>query len=306
MSAAGTIAAPVMDALAPFADRLRAGVPLAPLTTIGVGGPARLLFEPRDAADVAAFLKAAAAAGERVLVLGSGANLLVADEGVDAVVLHPVRLNSVTIDGGLVRAGAGTPLTELIARTTDVGLSGLEALAGIPAQVGGAVAMNAGGRWGWVSHVLVDAEVALPDGALRTLSNAELGFGYRKAVLPPGAVVTAATFRLQPGDRRTLKKEAGRILKEKNAAQPTTGANFGCTFVNPEGQSAGKLVEAAGLKGTVVGGARISPLHGNFVENMGGATAADVLALVALMETEVRARFGLELEREVRVWGPRG
>jgi UDP-N-acetylenolpyruvoylglucosamine reductase len=122
------------------------------------------VFEPRDAADVAAFLKAAAAAGERVLVLGSGANLLVADEGVDAVVLHPVRLNSVTIDGGRVRAGAGTPLTELIARTTDVGLSGLEALAGIPAQVGGAVAMNAGGRWGWVSHVLVDAEVALPDG----------------------------------------------------------------------------------------------------------------------------------------------
>lgn len=290
------------DPFAPFAGRLESDVPLGPKTTIGVGGPARLLFLPRDAADVAAFLKAAAEAGVRVLVLGSGANLLVADAGVDAAVVHPRALASVRFDGETVVAGAGVPLTELIAATTNVGLGGLEVLAGIPAHVGGAVAMNAGGRWGAVSDTLTEAEVALPDGTLRVLSKEDLAFGYRKAVLPPGAVVVGAAFRLRRGERTELKKAAGRILKEKNAAQPTTGLNFGCTFVNPAGANAGKLVEAAGLKGLRIGDARISPLHGNFVENLGAAKADDVLALVRRAEEEVRSRFGIVLEREVRIW----
>jgi UDP-N-acetylenolpyruvoylglucosamine reductase len=285
-----------------FADRVRRDVPLAPLTTIGIGGPAKIFFTPRDARDAADFLHAAAAAGRRVLVLGSGANLLVADQGVEDAVLHPAELKELRIEGETVRAGAGLGLTELIAATTNVGLGGLEGLAGIPAQVGGAVAMNAGGRYGWISHALIEVETAGPDGLLRTIPRDALACGYRSAVLPPGSVVTAALFRLKPGDRATLKREAGRILKEKNAAQPTTGRNFGCTFVNPEGESAGKLVEAAGLKGLRVGDARISPLHANFVENLGAARAADVLALVERMESEVLARFGVVLKREVRTW----
>lgn len=291
-----------MDALSPFADRLRADVPLAPLTTIGVGGAAKLVFEPRDADDLAAFLRTAMAEGLATAVLGAGANLLVSDAGCDAVVIRPVRLVGVEITGERVRAEAGVGLTELIARTTDLGLGGLEALAGIPAQIGGAVAMNAGGRYGWISHVLESAELVTAEGRKITLAAAELGFGYRKAALPPGAVVTAATFRLKTGERGPLKREAGRILKEKNAAQPTTGRNFGCTFANPEGANAGKLVEAAGLKGLRIGDARISPLHGNFIENLGAATAADVLALVVRMEQDVLARSGIRLEREVRVW----
>jgi UDP-N-acetylmuramate dehydrogenase len=302
VNAAAAVTLRSVDVPASFADRLRFDVPLAPLTTIGIGGPARLFFNPRDAADTAAFLAWASAAGVRVLVLGSGANLLVADEGVDAAVIHPENLAEIRIEGDRVRAGAGASLTELIAATTNVGLAGLEGLAGIPAQVGGAVAMNAGGRYGWISHALVDVEVALPDGTVRTLPPAAFAFDYRSARLPAGAVVTAATFRLKPGDRATLKREAGRILKEKNAAQPTTGRNFGCTFVNPEGRSAGKLVEATGLKGLQVGDARISPLHANFVENLGAAKAADVLALIERMEAEVRAQFGVELVREVRTW----
>ena len=293
---------PAMEALLPFADRMRTDVPLAPLTTIGVGGSAQWVFEPRDVDDLAAFLRTAKAEGIATVVLGAGANLLVSDGGVGGVVIRPVHLVGVEISGERVRTEAGVGLTELIARTTDLGLGGLEALAGIPAQIGGAVAMNAGGRYAWVSHLLETAELVTADGAKVELSNAELRFGYRKAALPPGSVVTAATFRLKTGERGPLKREAGRILKEKNAAQPTTGRNFGCTFANPEGASAGKLVEAAGLKGLRMGDARISPLHGNFIENLGAATAADVLALVVRMEQEVKSRFGIELEREVRVW----
>ncbi|HYC76647.1 MAG TPA: UDP-N-acetylmuramate dehydrogenase [Planctomycetota bacterium] len=291
-----------MDWTEPFTAGLRRDVPLAPFTTVGLGGPARWFFEPADAVEVAAFLRAARAAGVRTLVLGAGANLLVADGGVDAAVIHPARLDRIEIDGDRVRAGAGVSLTELIARTTDAGLGGLETLAGIPAQIGGAIAMNAGGRWGSISRSTVEVELATSDGRVETAPAEALRFSYRKAAIPPGAVVTGATFRLVPGDRRELKKAAGRILKEKNAAQPTTGANFGCAFVNPEGASAGKLVEAAGLKGTVRGGARVSPLHGNFVENLGSASADDVRGLLEMIEKTVFERFGVRLEREVRCW----
>ncbi len=287
---------------APFLDRIRTDVPLADMTTIRIGGPAPILVEPRDAADAALCLSALREAGECYGILGGGSNLLVGDEPLQFVVLHPSRLDSVSIDGSHVRAGAGVTLSNLIARTTDAGLGGLETLAGIPGQIGGAIAMNAGGRYGEIGQFVDTVDLALPSGRIETVTAADLAFSYRSSRIPAGALVAAVTFRLRPGDRLPLKREAGRILKEKNAAQPTTGWNFGCIFKNPVGQSAGKLVDAAGLKGIARGEARVSPLHGNFVENMGTASAKDVLALIEELERGVLGHAGVKLEREVRVW----
>ncbi len=272
------------------------------MTTIRIGGLAPILVEPRDAADAADVLRALASCRECYGILGGGSNLLVGDDPLEYPVIHPAKLDAVAIDGETVRVGAGVTLSNLIARTTDVGLGGLERLAGIPGQIGGAIAMNAGGRYGEVGEFVATVDLALPDGRIETLDAAALRFSYRHAEIPRGGMVVGVTFRLRAGDRRELKREAGRILKEKNAAQPTTGWNFGCIFRNPPGQSAGKLVEAAGLKGLTRGEARVSPLHGNFVENLGHAAARDVLGLIETLERGVFAHSGVRLEREVCVW----
>jgi UDP-N-acetylmuramate dehydrogenase len=204
--------------------------------------------------------------------------------------------------GTAVTAGAGASLSGLISKTTGAGLAGLETLAGIPGQLGGAVAMNAGGRFGEIGPFVESVTLAGPDGRLWRASGADLRFAYRHAEIPAGHAVVAATLRLSHGESGPLRRRAGEILKEKNAAQPTTAWNFGCMFKNPAGRSAGRLIEACGLKGTSSGGARISPLHGNFVENLGSASARDLLDLMERAEREVLALHGVALEREVRVW----
>jgi UDP-N-acetylmuramate dehydrogenase len=284
------------------AMKARCDVPLSDYTTIRIGGVARAFVEPEDAADAAAILREARESGLSCLVLGGGSNLLVAASRVEALVIHPVRLNHVEICGSTVTAGAGTTLSGLIGRSTDAGLRGLEILAGIPGHVGGAIAMNAGGRFGEIGPAVESVDLATPAGRIERVSGADLRFSYRRSEVPAGHVVVAVTFRLAPGDRTALKKRAGEILKEKNAAQPTRGWNFGCMFKNPPRGSAGKLVESCGLKGATRGGARISPLHGNFVENLGAATARDVLDLIEACESAVRERCGVALEREVRIW----
>jgi UDP-N-acetylmuramate dehydrogenase len=305
-SGAGDVSAPghgfSWDEL--LARRARRDVDLGPYTTIRIGGVARLFVEPADAGEAAAVLRAAAERGLTTRVLGGGSNLLVAAATLDGVVVHPVRLNRVEFGGSGVVAGAGVTLSSLIAKTTDAGLGGLETLAGIPGQVGGAVAMNAGGRFGEIGPAVEWVDLAMPDGRTQRASGSDLRFGYRQSQLPTGSMVVAVGLRLTAGERRQLKARAGAILKEKNAAQPTTAWNFGCMFKNPPGRSAGRLVESCGLKGLARGGARISPLHGNFVENLGAATSRDVLDLVETIEREVRERHGVSLEREVRVWTP--
>jgi UDP-N-acetylmuramate dehydrogenase len=290
------------DPLFPFATRLRREEPLGPRTTIRIGGPAELYFEPEDAADCAAFLRAAREARVGVRVLGSGANVLVSDAGVRGVVLRPSRLKGTTIDGDRVRALSGESFQALVRRTTDAGLAGFEGLGGVPADVGGAVAMNAGGRYGWVSHVLESAELATPEGTVEEVAARDLGMEYRRSRLPEGSVVVAATFRLKAGDRDVLVLERDRVVREKNAVQPTDARSFGCAFQNPPGESAGRLIEAAGLKGLVVGGARISPIHANFLENLGTATFADATALMETMRSKVLERFGVPLVPEVKIW----
>lgn len=286
-----------------FAAILRRDVLLAEMTTIRLGGRARCLVEPRNDEEVGDLLGALAAAGIAWKVIGGGSNLLPPDEDVDEVVIHPARLDSLAIDGEFVTVGAGLPLSALVARASEASLAGVHVLAGIPGQVGGALAMNAGGRHGEIAEVVDSVRVRLADGRSGELAKRDLDFGYRRCRLPEDAVITSARLRLRPApDPRELKRETGRILKEKNAAQPTTGWNFGCMFKNPAGGSAGKLLDAAGLKGLSRGGARISPKHANFVENLGTATAADVRFLIEEAERRVSEALGVRLEREVRIW----
>jgi len=311
-----------------LADRLLRKVPLSERTHIKIGGPAEWLVEPRTAAEAAALLKRLHDAGVAVRILGGGNNLLAPDGGVlDAVVVSPARIDHCVFEGTKLRAGGGLSLTKAITEANAAGLAGMHPLGGIPAQIGGAVAMNAGGRHGWISDVLESATVALPDGRCLVIPAADLEFGYRHCRLPEGALVVEAVFALKPGDAAELKRTCAEIVKTKNAAQPTRGANFGCTWKNPGGQEgmsraemvarlgargldpavegrlgAGQLVDLSGAKGTRIGGAEITAKHGNFIDNLGGATAADVRALIETGERAVEERFGITLEREVVVW----
>lgn len=285
-----------------LSDRARRDVSLKGYTTIRIGGTAGLFVEPESAHEAAQVLREVRVAGLSCRILGGGSNLLITDAAVDGVVIHPARLNHVDVCGSKVTVGAGVTLPGLISKTTDLGLAGLEVLAGIPGQIGGAIAMNAGGRFGEIGPFVEAVDLATPEGAIVKVAGADLQFRYRHSEVPMGHMVVAVTFRLSSGDRGALKRRAGAILKEKNAAQPTTEWNFGCMFTNPPSQSAGKLVESCGLKGTIRGGARISPLHGNFVENLGTASARDVLELMEMIEDAVRERHGVTFEREVRVW----
>ena len=278
-------------------------VDLRQRTRVRVGGVAKDFVRPRSAQELAQLLRALQQAGRGWRVLGGGSNLLIGDAPQTDVIIHPDRLDACVQDGSELVLGAGHVLQRAVNHSTDLGLAGAQVLTGIPGQIGGALAMNAGGRYGAMADVVAWAGVALPDGELHRIEAVDLAFGYRFSRLPQGAVVTQVCWKLQPNDdARSLKREAGRILKEKNEAQPTQAWNFGCMFKNPPGQSAGKLIESVGLKGAQQGDARISPKHGNFIENLGAARAADILTLLERAEDLVRRQCGIGLEREVRVW----
>jgi UDP-N-acetylmuramate dehydrogenase len=277
--------------------------PLASRTTIRVGGPADLLVRPADPDALAELLRAVRALGVPLHVLGGGANTLVADAGVRGVVVRlPPALAPEDARGDTLLLGAGQPTSRLWVRAHALGLVGMEFVAGIPGTLGGAVAMNAGTRIGEMKDVVRRVELATADGT-GFVDARELGFAYRTCLLPPGAVVTRVELALRPGD----VAESERIMQEdrdrRRRTQPLDRPSFGSTFRNPPGEFAGRLVEAVGLKGHRVGGATWSEVHANFVVNLGGATARDVLALVSLARTRVQERFGVVLETEVRLLG---
>ncbi len=281
--------------------------PLAPRTAIRVGGPADLLVRPADAADLAALLAACEAREVPVTVLGGGANVLVADAGVRGVVVKlPVDFGeeAAAEDGRLVLS-AGAPTSRLVARAQELGLVGCEFIAGIPGTLGGAVAMNAGTKIGEMKDVVARVEVATPRGA-RWIPASELGFAYRTCRLPPAAVVTRVEFRLRRGDVAASLAAMQADKDQRRRTQPLTQPTWGSTFRNPPSDFAGRLIEAAGLKGHREGGAMWSDVHANFVVNLGGATARDCLALVRLARRTVRERFGVLLEPEVRLLGDFG
>ena len=300
--------AEVVDAVSAGGVDVREHEPIGRWTTLGVGGDARCVVEPRDDAELAVVLQAVAAYDEAqvpLLVLGRGSNLLVGDHGWQGLVLRlGAGFKWQRRDGSEVSAGGGLAMPALAAWAAAEGLSGLEFAAGIPASVGGSVRMNAGAHHGSTGDRLVDVQVASADRpAGRRVAAAELGFGYRRSVLPPRSVVTAARWTLEPADPAEIRRRLDELREWRRSTQPLRQRNCGSVFTNPAGGSAGRLVEAAGGKGLRRGGAEVSTKHANFIVVEPGTRACDVRALIADVRALVAGAGGPVLEPEVRLVG---
>jgi UDP-N-acetylenolpyruvoylglucosamine reductase len=278
---------------------------LARLTTIGTGGPARFFARPAALDELQRDLAWARDEGLAVRVVGLGSNLLVADEGFDGLVLRlGGELAAIDRDGDDVACGGGASLAAIVRRASDAGLSGIEFGCAIPGTVGGAVRMNAGAYGGELRDVLRRAVVVSADG-VREGGPAELELSYRHSNVRPGEVVASARLALRPAAVQEVKATVRRMQAERSAAQPRKARTFGSVFKNPPGDlGAGRMLEACGLKGFQIGGARISPVHANFIENTGDARSADVAALIREGRRRAREQFGVELEHEVELLGP--
>ena len=284
------------------------GYPLARLTTVRTGGAADYFARPGSADQLAEMLAWAGSERIAVGVVGSGSNLLVADDGFRGLVLKlNGSLATIEQDGERLLCGGGARLPQASAFAARAGLSGLEFGVNIPGTVGGAVKMNANAYGGDLSRVLEWVEVATPQGVGRRRPD-DLGFAYRRSNLGPAEVVACASFALERAEPETVKATLAGMREQRKAAQPSGIKTFGSTFKNPEdpqaeGRSAGVLLDEAGCRGLQVGGAKLSEKHANFVENAGEATTADVVALMAAARRKVRERFGIELEPEVQFLG---
>lgn len=283
---------------------IESDAPLAPLTTIRVGGNADHLCRAGSFREVVAALAWARDRDLPVAVVGRGSNLIVADEGFRGLVVRLVgRLTAISVRGDDLWCGGGASLPRAVQRAAAHGLTGLEWGASIPGTAGGAVAMNAGAHAGDLADVLRWAVVCGPDGR-RSVAPGDLAFAYRSSAVRPGEVVAAVAFALRPGDRDAIAARLAEFRGHRRATQPQGVRTFGSVFTNPPGDSSGRLLEAAGCKGLAVGGARFSPVHANFIEAAPGSRAADVLALMAEGRRRVLAAGGPALEPEVRYLHP--
>ncbi len=282
--------------------------PLSRLTTVRTGGTADWFARPRDADALVELLAWAAAEGLAIGMVGSGSNLLVADDGFRGLALKlDGELATVEREGERLLCGGGARLPSAAAKAAGWGLSGIEFGVNIPGTVGGAVRMNANAYGGQLAEALEWVEVCTAGGTERRAPE-QLGFEYRRSNLKPGEVVARASFSLSPADPAEVKATMAAMRERRHEAQPSGIKTFGSTFKNPEderagGRTAGQLLEAAGCRGLRVGGARFSPKHANFVENAGGASTADVLELMAAGRRRVHERFGVALEPEVQTLG---
>jgi UDP-N-acetylmuramate dehydrogenase len=281
------------------------GVPLARFTTIGTGGPARFFSQPGSIRELQELLGWAADAGHAVETVGLGSNVLPHDDGVDALVLRLAGgLSAVRVEGTELVAGGGATNAVCLHQARDAGLGGFEFASAIPGTVGGGVRMNAGAYDRDFRAVLVEALVVSAAGQ-EVVGPDELALAYRHSSLGPGEVVAEVRLRLEPRASAEIRAEVGRLLALRKATQPTNRRTFGSVFKNPRPDlGAGWAIEQCGLKGFRLGGAVISPRHGNFIENAGGATSADALGLMIEARGRVHERFGVELEHEVRFLGP--
>jgi UDP-N-acetylmuramate dehydrogenase len=289
-------------ALGSMRGAVREQVELAPLMHLRIGGPADWFLEPWAEEDVALVVRACRELDVPLRVLGGGSNVVVADEGVRGAVLHLGTLHRIVRDGNRITAGAGVTLPSLLRATKEVGLAGLEKLTGIPAMVGGAVAMNAGTRDGETFEHLVSLTLVDPDGRIVVHGRDQFRATYRDGGLRD-AIVVQATWELTPDDPKAIFERFSVSLKKRNATQPVSQRSVGCVFRNPAGDAAGRLIEVAGCKTLRIGGLEVSGMHANYFVNDGRGTAADFVALMGEVRSRVRARFGVELEPEVKFWG---
>lgn len=295
-----------MPSSANYADLapLRREVPLAPFTTLGIGGPAEFLFEPQKPEQLAELLTTLEADGTPFRMLGGGANTLFPDEGMRGAVIHTGGMRRLFRDEPGFRAWPGVTLPALVRAALELGLSGVHQLVGVPGHVGGALAMNAGAAdWGiWDQVEEVTYWVPGPRDGLKIEAHPVSACHprYRDGNLQ-GAVVLEVLLHLEESTKKAVKEAQDDLLRRKNKSQPVRLASAGCAFKNPAQDAAGRLLDAAGAKGMRCGQAEVSPLHANFVVNLGGATAKDVRDLLDQMEAAVLASSGIQLERELKV-----
>jgi len=276
--------------------------PLNKYTSFRIGGPAEYFLEPADKHDLIEAIRYLRRANVPFMMMGRGSNMLVSDDGVRGAVINLEQgLNKISVDGGRVRVEAGVSMARFVDFCIQHEFAGVEMLPGIPGTVGGAVMMNAGAYGGEISDHCADVEVLRGDSVV-TVPKAEAGFSYRRSGFQHD-IILGASFLLPHGDKGTIINRRRELLVKRNATQPLNMPNSGSMFKNPQGTHAAKLIEDAGLKGTIRGKAQISEKHGNFFLNLGGAAAADIIELIKLARDTVRKKFGIQLELEVKLVG---
>lgn len=285
-------------------ERLFENEPMSKHTTFRVGGPADLLFYPESREEIIAALNAAEEEGIPAYVIGNGSNLLVRDGGIRGlVIVLSDAYAQVCVDGDRIYAQAGARLSKIAALAQENGLRGLEFASGIPGTLGGGCMMNAGAYGGQLSDVLVSCQVLL-NGQLKSYSLEEMQMGYRTSMpLKRGGIVFSAEFKLERDDPQAIAERMRDFAARRRDKQPLNLPSAGSTFKRPEGHFAGALIEGCALKGASVGGAQVSQKHAGFIVNTGGATAKDILDLIAHIQKTVYAEKGVQLEPEVRIIG---
>ena len=280
--------------------------PMSRHTSFRIGGPARRMAFPKRPEQVVLLVDFARQCGARPLVIGNGTNLLCPDRGLDRLVIDLSAGLTELEEGqesGTIRAACGVSLARLASFACDLGLTGLEFAHGIPGTLGGALAMNAGAYGGEMCQVVERVHVLFPDEGIRLLTGEEMDFRYRGSLLTdrPDAVALDAVVRLAPGDKESIRAQMRELMGRRKASQPLEYPSAGSTFKRPMGHFAGTLIDQCGLKGLTVGGAQVSEKHAGFVINRGGATCADVLALMEQVRRRVLDATGVTLEPEVRI-----
>ena len=279
--------------------------PMAKHTSFRIGGPAKRMAFPKTREQLVVLMGFLQDAGVKPLLIGNGTNLLVADKGLDTVVIDTsAELSHIELtDEGEIAADAGVSLAKLALFAWKNGLTGLEFAHGIPGTVGGGVCMNAGAYGGEMKQVLRSAAVLFPEEGIRTLSCEELNLSYRHSLLTehPEAVVLYAEFELTPGDPEAIRAAMRELMAKRKASQPLERPSAGSTFKRPEGHFAGTLIDQCGLKGLTVGGAQVSEKHAGFLINRGGATFADMAELIRQVQQRVLEETGVTLEPEVKI-----
>lgn len=303
MMAASRHTTGLIERLPAVRGRYEMAVPLATMTWFRVGGPADILYRPADLDDLVLFLQNCPR-DIPVMTIGVGSNLLVRDGGVSGVVIRLGKeFGGISIEGARVSAGAGAMDVTVAFAARDAAVAGLEFLRGIPGTIGGALAMNAGAYGREVADILVEATAVDRDGNVHVLKPADMGFSYRHTEVDPTWIFTSATFEGRPGDRAEIARRIEEIDQAREESQPLRTRTGGSTFRNPEGLKAWQLIDAAGCRGLVRGGAQVSEKHCNFLLNIGDATAADLEGLGEDVRRRVRKTSGTSLTWEIRIVG---
>jgi len=303
VNAASTRVGELLVVLRDKGVKFRLEEPLARYTTMGIGGPAEVIAFPASTAELVTVTELASSTSVPTRLLGGGSNLLVSDQGVRGLVIHVGAMKVMGfLPGAKVEVEAGVSFPALVRAAAARGLRGLEGGVGIPGSLGGVLAMNAGAYGFAVGDWVEKVTVVTARGERRELSRSEIDFHYRRTSLGADVAVAGCVLALSEDDPRAIWADLDRNMGHRKATQPVGVKSAGCIFKNPDGDSAGRLIDSLGLKGLRVGGAWVSEVHGNFIVQGGGATSADVLAVIDTLKDRVRRETGVELEEEVKQW----